>query len=141
MPDASDAPTAARVRRYGPLILLAGLFVVKLVVVLQLKDHPLLQPDTGLDTTAYIDLAQRVQAGDIALGPGLYYLSPLYIYFLAAARGISGSLTLVRVLQTALGTLSVGGIFLTAREWFGRSAAWIAAGLAALTGLFTFYET
>src|SRR5262249_40187133 len=34
----------------------------------------------------------------------------------------------------------VGLIFLTAREWFGRRAAWCAAILAALTGLFTFYE-
>ena len=31
-------------------------------------------------------------------------------------------------------------IFGTAREWFGDRAAWLAAGLAAITGLFTFYE-
>jgi 4-amino-4-deoxy-L-arabinose transferase-like glycosyltransferase len=36
--------------------------------------------------------------------------------------------------------VSVGFIFLMAREWFNERAAWLAAGLAALTGLFTFYE-
>jgi hypothetical protein len=66
---------------------LAVVFLLKLLVVLQLKDHPLLQPDAGLDTTAYVDLARRVIGGDIGLGPGLYYVSPLYIYFLALAYG------------------------------------------------------
>jgi Flp pilus assembly protein TadD/4-amino-4-deoxy-L-arabinose transferase-like glycosyltransferase len=135
------ARAAPNGRFTATLLPLAGLFVVKLAVVWQLKDHPLLQPDTGLDTTAYIELAQRVLAGDLGLGPGLYYLSPLYSYFLAVVWGLSDSLTAVRVLQAALGTLSVACIFLTTNEWFGRRAAWIAAVLAALTGLFTFYET
>ena len=46
----------------------------------------------------------------------------------------------MRIVQILLGTVSVGLVFLTAREWFGERAAWIAAGVAALTGLFTFYE-
>ncbi len=120
--------------------LLAGVFVLKLIVVLQLRNHPLVQPDVGLDTTAYVDLAKKVLAGDLGLGPGLYYVSPLYIYFLAIAYGLTKSFAAVRVLQIALGTASIGFIFLSAREWFGDRAAWIAAALAALTGLFTFYE-
>ena len=43
-------------------------------------------------------------------------------------------------MQIVLGTASVVCIFVMAREWFGNSAGWIAVGLAALTGLFTFYE-
>jgi tetratricopeptide (TPR) repeat protein len=111
------------------------------VVVWQLKDHLLLQPATTMDTGAYVDLARKVIAGDWGLGPGLYYVSPLYIYFLALIDGASGSLTAVRVAQVLLGTVSVGCIFAAAREWFGDRAAWIAALLAALTGLFSFYET
>ena len=45
------------------------------------------------------------------------------------------------MLQILLGTASVAFVFLTAREWFGARAAWISAGLATLTGLFTFYES
>lgn len=120
--------------------MLAATFVAKLVILAQLQSQPLLQPDAGLDTTAYLQLARRVIGGDLALGPGLYFLSPLYLYFLALALAVSDSLTFVRVAQVALGTVAVGCVFLTARAWFGERAGWIAAGLAALTGVFTFHE-
>jgi tetratricopeptide (TPR) repeat protein len=120
--------------------LLGAVFLLKLAVLLQLKGHPLVQPDAGLDTTAYAELARRVVNGDLGLGPGLYYVSPLYIYFLAAVVGLTDSFTVVRLIQIVLGTASVGFIFFTARIWFGERAAWMAAALAALTGLFTFYE-
>lgn len=119
---------------------LAATFAVKLIVLLQLQAQPLLQPDAGLDTTAYVDLARRVIAGDLGLGPGLYFLSPLYIYFLAGALALLNSMAFVRVVQIALGTAAVGCIFFTARRWFGERAGWIAAVLAALTGVFTFHE-
>jgi hypothetical protein len=77
---------------------LAATLAVKLIVLAQLQAHPLLQPDVGLDTTSYVQLAHRVAGGDITLGPGLYYLSPLYIYFLAAALALSDSFAFVRVL-------------------------------------------
>ena len=120
---------------------LAGVLGIKLAVVWQLKDHLLLQPATTMDTGSYVELARKVCAGDWGLGPGLYYVSPLYIYFLALIDGSSGSLTAVRVAQVLLGTMSVGFIFAAAREWFGERAGWIAALFAALTGLFSFYET
>ena len=122
------------------LAALVLVFVLKLVVLLQLRDHPLTQPDAGLDTTAYAQLAQQVLDGNLGLGPGVYYVSPFYIYFLAVGLAVFKSFTAVRVLQIVLGTASVGLIFLTARAWFGERAAWIALALAALTGLFTFYE-
>ena len=122
------------------LVTLACVFVLKLVVLLQLRDHPLTQPDSGLDTTAYVDLAKQVLDGNWGLGPGVYYVSPFYIYFLAAGLAVLKSFTAVRVLQILLGTGSVAFLFFTARTWFGERAAWIAAALAALTGLFTFYE-
>jgi 4-amino-4-deoxy-L-arabinose transferase-like glycosyltransferase len=133
-PVASKAPLSR--------ILFAGgvVFALKLLVVFQLKDHPLLQPDVGLDTAAYAELARRVLAGHVALGPGLYFVSPLYIYFLAASLAVTDSFTAVRVIQVLLGTMSVGFVYLSAREWFGERAAWIAAGFATFTGLFTFYE-
>jgi tetratricopeptide (TPR) repeat protein len=107
----------------------------------QLKDHILLQPDAGLDTSVYLALARRVAGGDVALGPGLYFVSPLYIYFAAAILAMTGSVTAIRLVQIALGTLAVGLIWWTAREWAGERAAWFAAVVASLTGLFTFYES
>lgn len=113
---------------------------MKLIVVLQLRDHPLLQADAGLDTTIYTNLASRVLAGNRSLAPGLYVVSPLYIYVLAAIFSFSGALLAVRLVQVALGTAAVWLIFAGARAWHGERAAWIAAVLAALTGLFTFHE-
>jgi len=121
-------------------LFLVGVFVVKLIVVWQLHDHPLVQPDVGLDTTAYVTLARQVLAGNVLLRPGQYYVSPLYIYFLSAVFGVLRSFTAVRVVQAALGTAGVFCVFLITRDWFGRRAAWIAAAAAALTGVFTFYE-
>ena len=127
--------------RFAAFALLAGLFVLKLILIRQLKDHPLIQPDAGLDTTAYVTLAQQVIGGNPALGPGLYFVSPLYIYFLAGLLSVFDSFTAIRVVQAALGTASAACIFVMAKWWFSERAAWIAGVLAGLTGLFTFYES
>jgi len=128
------------VKRYPLFVFLAAVFAAKLIVVLQLRDHPLLQPGTGLDTTVYTELAARAVAGDWALGPGLYFVSPLYIYFLAGILAFAQSFTAARVVQILLGTAAVGLVFSAARAWFNTRAGWLAAILAALTGLFTFHE-
>lgn len=119
---------------------LALVCLIKLVVVWQLKDQVLLRPDTAMDSQTYLTLAQRVMHGDLALGTDVYYVSPLYVYVLALVLKLAGSITAVRVAQVCLGTLTVGMIYVTTREWFGQRAAWISAGAAALTGLLTFYE-
>jgi 4-amino-4-deoxy-L-arabinose transferase-like glycosyltransferase len=126
--------------RWRLFALLCGVFALKALVLSQLAGHPLLSPDAGLDTTAYVQLARQVLAGDIGLGPRLYYVSPFYIYFLAAILGLFKSFTAVRAIQIGMGTASVCFIFLMARQWYGERAGWIAASLAALTGVFTFYE-
>jgi tetratricopeptide (TPR) repeat protein/4-amino-4-deoxy-L-arabinose transferase-like glycosyltransferase len=120
--------------------LLLGVFALKLIVLIQLHDNPLIQPDAGLDTTAYVTLANKVLAGDWALGPGLYYVSPFYIYFLALCLAMFKSYTALRVAQILLGTASVGFVFEMGRLWFNDRTAWIAAVLMAFTGLFTLYE-
>ena len=137
---ARAAAPRPRSRRWPLIAFLAAVLAVKLANVSQLQHHPLLQPEGGLDMAAYLRLARQVAGGDVALGPGLYYLSPLYIYFLAAALTIADSLTFVRVVQAVLGTAAVGCIFLIARAWYSVRAGWLAAILAALTGSFTFYE-
>ena len=55
--------------------LLSLAFVLKLIVLLQLRDHPLTHPDAGLDTTACVELAKQVLAGNVGLGPGVYYVA------------------------------------------------------------------
>jgi hypothetical protein len=111
------------VTRHRLLLFLTAVFAAKVVVLLQLREHPLLQANAGLDTTVYLDLARKVLAGSSSLAPGLYFVSPLYIYFLAAVLSAVDSVTAVRLVQTALGTLAVWMIFVGARAWFGERSA------------------
>ena len=120
-------------RRHRFLLFLAAVFAAKLVVVLQLREHPLLQPDIpGFESTAYVTLAARVQAGDLS--------NPPYALFLALFLSVTKVIAAIRIAQIALGTAAVACIYVAARIWFGPRAAWVAALLAALSGLFTFYE-
>ncbi len=138
----TEGPPQRRVfRPYLPLVLaLSALLAVKSIVLQQLSGHLVLQPNANPDSGAYVELAQRVVAGDWALGPGMYFVSPLYVYFLAVLLAVSGSLTVAKFAQVLLGVVAVGCVWVAAREYFGTRAAWFAAALAGLTGLFTFYE-
>ena len=122
------------------LACLAAVLAVKAVVLAQLGDHPLLQPEGEMDGAVYLDLARRVSQGDLVLAPDPYFVSPLYVYFLGAVLGLAGSTLLARVLQIGLGTVAVALVFRTARTWAGEGAAWWAAALVAATGVLTFNE-
>ena len=77
-------------RRHRFLVFLAAVFAAKLVVVLQLRDHPLLQTDiAGFESTAYAAIASRIPSGEPWLGFELLSVPPLYVYFLA--RVLSGT--------------------------------------------------
>ncbi len=137
-------PPAVRVATSRPLFLPALLlvtFAAKAVVLAQLHEHPLLQPVGGLDSEAYVALASRVAAGDLALGPEPFYVAPLYAYFLGAIFALTGgSLLAAKVVQITLGTLAVALVHATTRRFGGALAARAAAVLVALTGAFTFAE-
>ena len=121
-------------------LIVAAAFVVKLVVLLQLWNHPLLQPHGELDTAYYVTLSQRVASEGLLAPIGAFFVSPLYVYFLAAVFAAGGSLLAAQLIQITLGALAVGLLFATARHWFGERAALVAAGLAILTGTFAFNE-
>jgi tetratricopeptide (TPR) repeat protein len=123
------------------LAVIGAALAARLVVLAQLQAHPLLQPESGLDSGTYVALARRVASGDLWLGPEPYFVSPLYIYFLAAIFAVSGgSLLAAQATQVLLGTAAVGLIHADARRWLGEGRAWIAGLLAAATGVFAFHE-
>ena len=112
------------------------------VVLLQLHGHPLLQPTGVLDSAVYVRLARQAAGGDWALGPEPYFVSPLYVYFLAALFRLFGeSLLLPQVVQAVLGAAAVGLLAATARRLFASEAvAAVAAALGALAGVVAFHE-
>jgi tetratricopeptide (TPR) repeat protein len=138
MNDSARATTAASWGR-GALIVTTA-FVVKLIVLMQLRDHPLLQPHGELDTAYYIALSQRVALEGVLAPIGAFFVSPLYVYFLAAVFAAGGTLFAAQLVQIGLGAAAVTMLFAAARHWFGERAAFVAAGLAVLTGIFTFNE-
>ena len=119
---------------------LAAVFLVKLAAAVQFQNYPLLQADSGPDAIVYAGLARQIADGNFWLSPGLYFYPPLYVYFLALVLWIAESIFWVRIAQAAVGTAAVALVFRTAELWYGRRAAWLAGGLAAFTGVFTFYE-
>jgi len=129
-------------RRPGVLALLfAASLVAKLLLVWQLHDHPLLQPSGALDDGVYLALARRVLAGDLALGPDVYFVSPFYVYFLAGALALcGGSLLGARALQALLGACGVVLVAATGRQVFGERSGLAAGCLALLTGVLSFNE-
>lgn len=138
MNDSGRAATAVPWRRAGLIVTVA--LVVKLVVLFQLGNHPLLQPHGELDTAYYVALSQRVATEGVLAPTSPFVVSPLYVYFLAAVFAVGGTLLAAQLVQIGLGGLAVGLLFASARHWFGERAALAAAGLAILTGFFTFSE-
>lgn len=135
--------------RSAALLALAIVLALKLVVLASLGSHPLLEPAGELDGAYYRFFAEQVASGDVWLErpesffghpPPPFFVSPLYIYFLAFVLKLGGSVETARLVQVVLGTAGVGLLALTARRWYGTTAAWLTGTLAALCGLFTFYE-
>jgi Flp pilus assembly protein TadD len=119
---------------------LATALAVKLAVLSALGGHPLLQPLGELDTALYVEIGRKVAAGGPLAITEPFFVSPLYVHFLAAVFALGGSIATARAAQIVLGSVAVGLVLYAARHWFGERAGWIAAALAILTGLFTFYE-
>jgi tetratricopeptide (TPR) repeat protein len=138
---ATTTSKASWLRRHPIAVILGLTLVVKCAVLSQLHNHPLLQPVGEMDSAYYVQLAQQVASGDVFLGSDAFFISPLYIYFLALVFFVFGpSLLAAKVIQILLGTVAVGLIYATTRLWFHPRPAWMAAVIAAGTGLFTFYE-
>ncbi|HEX7614502.1 MAG TPA: glycosyltransferase family 39 protein, partial [Thermoanaerobaculia bacterium] len=126
------------------LLLLLAAFALKAALLAHFDAHPLLQPTGDMDGGVYARLATDVARGDVLLrgpGPVPYFVSPLYIYFLAAVHVLSaGSLFAAKVVQIALGTAAVGLVYGTAQRIFDDRAALAAGILYALTGVVSFHE-
>lgn len=142
--DVAPAGSAARPARSARAVW-AGAFalalVPRVVLLAQLHDHALLQPEGELDGAVYVRLARRAAAGEWAVGPDVYFVSPLYLYVLALLFRASGaSLLAAQSLQVLLGAVGAALAAGAADLLFGRRAAWVAGVLVTLTGVFAFNE-
>ena len=89
----------------------------------------------------YDKWARQIAAGDW-IGTRVFFMGPLYPYFLAVVYKIAGpGLLTVKIIQGVLGALTAGLTFLLAREIFGKVAGLIAGFIAALYVPFIFYDS
>lgn len=93
-----------------------------------------------LDSRFYDLWAKQIAGGDW-VGDEVFFMGPLYSYFLAVIYRIAGSdLVMVKVVQGLLGGLTAGFTFLLAREGFGFVVGLIAGLFAAVYVPFIFYD-
>lgn len=94
----------------------------------------------SVDPKVFHDWAVRISRGDV-LGSGVFFLSPLYPYFLGLVYAIFGEGFFVgRLMQCLMGGLDVILLYAVAKRAFGMKAAFAAALLAALYVMSVFYS-
>ncbi len=94
-----------------------------------------------MDSRIHDEWAWSIVSGQNAVWTAPFFRAPLYPYFLAGIYWIFGhSLTLARVAQTILGSMSVVLIFLIGRRVFGSRTAWIGSLSAVFYWMFLYFE-
>ncbi|MFZ1946686.1 MAG: tetratricopeptide repeat protein [bacterium] len=94
-----------------------------------------------LDTKFYDAWARRLAAGDW-VGGEVFFMGPLYPYFLGLVYKIFGpSILAAKLVQSLVGSLSAGVIYLLGKECFGSVVGILAGLLAALYVPFIFTDT
>jgi tetratricopeptide (TPR) repeat protein len=123
---------------FWPSLIFALAFVLRVVYILQVRHTPFFQT-LGLDAKFYDQWARDLAGGRAPTGA--YFMSPLYPYFLAIVYRLFGrDLTLVRMIQAGLGSLSAVLVYVLARDAFDRKVGIVAGFLAATYGAFVFYD-
>jgi tetratricopeptide (TPR) repeat protein len=108
------------------------------IYVVQVRHTPFFQT-LGLDAKFYDAWARRIAAG--AGEREVFFMSPLYPYFLAAIYRLFGrNLLLVRLIQSGVGAASAVLVYSIARQVFDRRIAAIAGFTAACYGALIFYD-
>jgi tetratricopeptide (TPR) repeat protein len=113
------------------LAILAGAFAVRLIYLLQVKDlpfyyHPVLDAGFFQRWAAY---KQQISWFDVAAP----FREPLYVYFLGLVySGLRDSMTLVRVIQCALGGFTAMLVYFLGRRLYGVLAGAIGGILFAM---------
>lgn len=94
----------------------------------------------SVDPLFYHEWAAQIASGDW-LGRGVFLQGPLFPYLLSLLYVVTGpNLFWPRFLNALVGSFVCVLVWWIARPLFGRRAALLASGIAALYGMFIFYE-
>jgi len=94
----------------------------------------------SVDPKVYHDWATRIAAGDW-VGDGVFFLSPLYPYFLAVIYSLTGpSILAAKVVQLLIGTANCLLVYSLGRQVFDARTGLLAAGMGAVYSMSIFYD-
>jgi tetratricopeptide (TPR) repeat protein len=137
MLDALDY-SIARSRWWIAAVLILA-FLLKLAYVLESSGSLAFQVPI-LDSRYYDDTARSI-AGGRGFPGGVFFMGPLYSYFLAMLYAVFGrNLTLVRAVQALGASVTVALAFAIGKKVFRPSTALLGALLLAFYGASTFYD-
>jgi 4-amino-4-deoxy-L-arabinose transferase-like glycosyltransferase len=129
--------------KWAAFFLVVGLaFVLRLIHLLEVMDTPFFIR-LHTDPSMYNRWATQIADGDWAsTNNPVFYLGPLYPYFLAVIYSLFGSSPFAACLiQVILSAATCGLLYFLARRLFGHSIGLIAGLLAAFYGMFVFYSS
>ncbi len=121
------------------IIVLVGL-ILRIIYFFETKGTPFF---TNLysDSKVYFEWASAITAAGNWVGNEVYFMSPIYPYFLALAQTISSnSITLVRLIQVVVSGLNIWIIYLIARNLFSQKTGYAASIIASVYSIFIFYS-
>jgi hypothetical protein len=120
------------------IVLLA--LALRLTYLAEIRDQPLFSQLTG-DPLVYYQQALAILRGQVVPDYAFFHSSPLYPFLVAAVLRFTGpGLQAVRVVQAAIGCLTVLLVFTLGRTAVDRRTGLVAAAAAALYVPFIFFE-
>jgi len=122
------------------LLVIFGLATaLRIAYALSSRQSPLFD-QLDLDSRFYDLWAKRIAGGDW-IGDEVFFMGPLYPYFLAVIYAIAGpNLLLVKIIQSVIGGLTAVFTFLLGRECFNSTVGLIAGCFVAFYVPFIFYD-
>lgn len=124
-----------------PVIVAFIAIVFRVVYFYQFKNNSPIYSLLIHDSALFNELAHRVLTNGL-VGEHAFYISPLYIYFLAFVYKVLGdSFNTVRVVQFAMGVGTSLFTYYIARQLFNRTVGLVAGIVAAAYAPFLFFES
>jgi tetratricopeptide (TPR) repeat protein len=114
-------------------------FILRLIFINEISDSPFIR-SLASDAQIYFEWGKNIARGSW-FGHQVFYMSPVYAYFLAVINLIFfDAVFAAQVIQALLNTINIFMIYILARRIFSVPAGYISAASAAVYSIFIFYS-
>ena len=124
---------------YSPIVPIFAALILRAIHLLSITDSPVMKI-LVIDSAYYYHTAVKISDG-MGAGPGVFFMSPLYPYFLSVWFSLFGdSVMLIAALQIALSCFTISLIWSTTLMISNEKAALTAALIAAVYPVWIYYD-